>query len=181
MDYGAIAIGAAVISVVIAGVALYAERERTRYQMLTEVMRNYSHDDMGEAVTLLYDFYRYDCQKDSRKVKKNFKDRLDSLDEKKINKGSRTTKDEKTLEIHKARRRVTHFYKNMAALHKGRLLPDKTLYTLWREDYLLIIENIIIPLEEALIESRHEKPKEDEFELLHKLYVDSKGPGITIF
>jgi len=131
-----------------------------RSQMLAELLRDYEKPVMAKHIQKLWDFWR-DSNKDTNKVHSEFLGHL------------KLTNNE-AEEINRARRPVSHFYQRMAVLHKDKMVQDKLLYHLWSEKDLLIIPEIIIPLEKALVKWRGDPLDEKDYELLKTLYEDGK-------
>ena len=183
MDYGAIGIGIGIAGVIFAGLAWLLSDRALKYKMLAELMRDYADSKMGEAVGTLWDFQR-ECVDKKKQLEAEFERRLKKM---KKNKGKedKSKEDKETEMIDSHRRRVSHFYHCMAALHHGRVVPDKVLYRIWHEKTLKIIPKIIMPLGNTLIKLRGEDPDDKEyvreFELLDALHKDSTKPGMTIF
>lgn len=181
MDYEAIVIGVGIAGVIFAGLAWSLSGRALRYRMATDLMRDYRDYEMGEAIKTLWDYQRKVGTK--QQLEDDFLRRLKKM-KKNEGKENKEKEDKYTEVIHKYRRRVAQFYRCMAALHYGRVVPDKLLYDIWHEKTLEIIPKIVIPLETALIKFRKDNPDDEvykkEFELLNTLYEHSKGPGITI-
>ena len=182
MDYGAIVIGVGIAGVIFAGLAWSFSGRALKYRMLAELKRDYGDSEMGEAIEKLWDYQRN--VGDEQQLEEDFIRRYKKMKKNEGKKDKEDEEDEQTKAIHKYRRRVAQFYRCMAALHYGCVVPDKLLYRIWHEKTLEIIPKIVIPLETALILSRDGNPRDEvyekEFELLNTLYEHSKGPGITI-
>jgi len=155
-----------VISLVVAGVsALFAgftwfvAKKSLSYNALAEIMRDYAEDRFHEDATTLWNFYREECGENGDTLRRQFKQFLDQ---------------HKRAEINIARRRVSHFYHRVAALHVGGVLSGKALYTHWTNRDLRIIPKIIIPLEEVLYKRLHGEMPSGQFERLQTLYDDSE-------
>lgn len=130
-------------------------------------MRDYSQNDMAQAVSRLWNFWR-DCSKNGEVVEKKFEGDLKSKG------GSESSP---VAKLDNSRRRVSHFYQRMAGLYAISVLPGSVLYRHWQEKDLRIIPEIIIPMEEALMRSRGEDPG-NESEPLEILYGESDIDGI---
>lgn len=72
------------------------------------------------------------------------------------------------------RRKVSHFYKELADLYADHVLrPKKFLFNIWPEPDLRIIKEVIIPIDDNIREKggREKLPKDNN---LWKLYLDAE-------
>jgi hypothetical protein len=147
----------------IAWLALRETWRAPRYQILSDLMKDYAQPQMADAVSSLWDFYEHTCKSNKDTVKEQF---------------TMLGRDD-PLKLDQARRRVSHFYKRLAILWKdstwfvNSLFAD-SIFSIWSDTDLRIIPEIIIPLENALLEKHGAKPRDNEFKDLLDLYQASK-------
>ncbi len=162
-----VGIAITVINAFLVGLGVVVARRSLRHHALTELMRDYSQDPIGEGVDRLWRFWRA-CDSNVAKVIEEFEaSRLKRRDGKERLKYPHLNAD---------RRHVSHFYQRMAGLYLMHVLPGRILYRHWSKETLEIIPKVIIPLEEVLIRNRGEEVghKLDPLKILNK---DSEAIG----
>jgi hypothetical protein len=124
-----------------------ASRNNTIHNALLDIHYIYASKKMGDSVRILWEFYRYPCQQSKEKVKIEFK---------KILKRNTLQRKKQFESIESSRMLVSQFYLNMADLYFNNILGWHRLFRIkslffyyWSDDTLLILPEIIIPLEEA--------------------------------
>lgn len=119
------------------------------YNLITE----YQTDEFGKAITELWDFF----DKNKNIVIKQ----IDDQDEESINNKTKNELKEDYKKNYKStykngldlkRRKVSNFYVRMYALLKHNKLTDDLLSIYWDKNNIEIIDKILIPLEEILVE-----------------------------
>lgn len=173
-DWIAFVSAAVAIGSFIFALAVFRNSSRVlKYQTLAELTREYAKSEMGNHVRRLWDFYKQ-RNRDPEQVRSVFKNHLKEMDRLQ-DQSPQLLKEFGGTKLNLARRQVSHFYQRMAVLYKGRLVDPRILYRLWATKDLEIIQEIIIPLEETLLE-HHEEPPDTALDDLKALYEDSKNP-----
>lgn len=172
MDPGTtIALPIAFIALFIAGYSVIISRKTLRHQVLLDVRKDYRSAEMTSAIDELWEFYR-DCNEkkkdDINLLKEEYKKRV-GAEKAKISNSTDPMKVEDGLNY--KRRLVTHFYSHLASINRYGILPPKMIFDWWLPVDLEMIENFIIPLQEASLEmhgvsKEHIKPAMQPLEKL---------------
>lgn len=146
------------------------------YQAFDALTSEYRTPEMLQAVRNLWDFAR-DNENDMKKIY------LKRLKEDKIRVREAPPEIRVQMEsqtIHSQRRIVSQFYSRIATFIEERIIPEDIFYSSWGETDLEIIPKILIPLENAIIDTITKdrvKPLDENSKLM-RLYEDSKTKSI---
>ena len=122
---------AAIASAIYARQTVKKSKEGLTYHHLTKIMEDYEQPEMRKEVAKLW--------KDKRGYESNNRDI--AVEYAKCLKGPDSISNES---VDKRRRKISHFYKRMAALYEGGLLPGNILYRIWaKEDLKIILYNTL--------------------------------------
>jgi len=148
---------------------LKSSEKSRKYQVLSDILRDYRSDDMGIAVGMLWDLYKRNDENEKRTIEAYWKEVKIGL--KKINNSSK---------LHLNRRKVAHFYSMLAEFHARKFVPEKVLFKHWVKKDLDIIPGILIPIsrEIKLEEGRYAKEDLDNnppLVQMQKLYEDCEN------
>jgi len=186
MDISYIAIIISFIAIIGPLFAAFFSRRNVRHQALLNIHKDFRSPEMLSALDGIWKFYR-DIKKkqpglenEPLKFNEILKEEYIIIHKKQRNDiANNVLKAEKSLN-HK-RRYITHFYVHLASLYKHKMLPPKMIFDWWVPSDLKIINDLIIPLQEAaseLCEPEHLEITSEELkfslEPLLKLVYDGK-------
>jgi hypothetical protein len=156
-----------------------AQRNDTIHTALLEMHKEYAAKDMGNAIKVLWDFYKqFDG---TAKLKCDEEEGI--VRDKMINEVKELIKTHQFdgHSVNESRRLVSHYYLHMADLYFNDILGDHTnadtkklFFNYWNEQTLRIIPKIIIPIEDTLAESLDLDPDVIGRSRQEDFYRDSK-------
>ena len=155
-------------------------RKTMLHQAFLDIQKDYRSPEMGYALHTLFNFYRDECNEDTKTLKKKYK-KIFLEEEKKMKEIELKDRIEFSKNAFDYQRRlVTHFYAHLADLYRVKILSKEDIFDYWDWYKLRIIPNIIIPLDEGLneiLKSRERKvykpEKIEEINAMTKLHNDS--------
>jgi hypothetical protein len=145
-------------------------KKNLNHEILVNLRKEYASPEMMFAIQRLWIFFRDECRKNEDELLLKYEKKSKEQEQ---NAMKPTKYEDKIKRVENSlsfqRRKVANFYYHLADLHILKMIPDDILFSIWGSSELIILKNIIIPIEKIQAKiSGYEKST--EIKKLEKLY-----------
>lgn len=125
-----VAIIALLVSVFSFIVSLKLSQRKSKYEILSDLLKEYRTYQFGMSLRKLWEFYNLECQQNEKILEKIFLEKYKQNDP-----------------INNDRRVVSHYFQQIALYYHERIIPMKWIRKIWTPEVLEIIPKILYPME----------------------------------